>query len=152
MAYLVIKESNAGKGVFANKNFKRLEKIIDFKIEPIVRSTEIPDDPETNNNNHYLQIGKHTYLGPSGEIDDYFNHSCDPNSGLKISKNKVTLISIKKIKKGEEITFDYSTTMYNDRWTMRCVCESRNCRKIIGNFADIPKEIKKKYIRLSVIP
>jgi SET domain-containing protein len=52
----------------------------------------------------YVQVDKNKYLGPSGDFDDLVNHSCNPNSGLKIKNKKAILIAIKNIKKGEEIT------------------------------------------------
>ena len=86
----------------------------------------------------------------------YFNHSCNPNSGLRW-KNE--LIAIKKIMPGEEINFDYSSVSWDDRltedygaWTMKCECKEKNCRKVIGNFPTIPKSQKRKYIRLGVVP
>jgi len=53
-------------------------------------------------------------MGPSGGVDDFFNHSCDPNAGLQIDGQKVWLVAIKNITQGEEITWDYSTTMDED--------------------------------------
>ena len=60
--------------------------------------------------------------------------------------------SIKDIKKGEEITWDYSTTMDEDKWEMDCVCQSKNCRKRIKDFKYLPKEIQQKYIKLGIVP
>ena len=42
-------------------------------------------------------------MGPSGEVDDFFNHSCDPNAGLKITATKAVLVAIKDIPPGQEI-------------------------------------------------
>jgi len=42
-------------------------------------------------------------MGPSGEVDDFFNHSCDPNAGLKITVTKAVLVAIKDISFGQEI-------------------------------------------------
>ncbi len=82
-------------------------------------------------------------MGPSGKLDDYINHSCNPNSGLIIKNEKVNLIAIKNIKNGKEITYDYSTTINEDNWKMRCNCGSKICRKIIKDFKYLPKNIKK---------
>ncbi len=82
---LVLKESKSGKGVFANKNFKKGEKIIEF-MGKLFREEELPA-PYEKVEDHYLQIDKKLYMGPSGLLDDFFNHSCEPNSGLKIKKS-----------------------------------------------------------------
>lgn len=102
---LYLDNSTIGKGVFANKNFKKGDKILRFK-DKLMKRKEIPDlnNPEDD---RYVQIEKNKYLGPSNDFDDFVNfvnHSCNPNSGLKIKNKDVILIAIKNIKKGEEIT------------------------------------------------
>jgi len=86
-----------------------------------------------------LQIGYDKYL---------VNHSCNLNAGIK---NNVILFAIKNIKKGEEIKFDYSTTVDEDDWTMKCECHQKNCRKIIKDFKYLPKNTQKKYLKLGIV-
>jgi hypothetical protein len=150
MNKLILGESKLGKAVFANKDFKKGEDIIDFKGQ-LMKRKELPEivNPEDD---RYIQVGKDKYLGPSGDFDDFFNHSCDPNSGIKIIGDRVVLFAIKKIKKDEEITWDYSTTMDEDEWEMDCMCKCKNCRKRIRDFKYLPKEIQQKYIRLEIVP
>lgn len=149
MFNLILKSSKNGKGVFANKDFNEGEFIIEFKGKLYQRK----DGPRGLHSkiNHYLQIGKDLYIGPSKEIDDYINHSCSPNAGIRIS-NKALLFAVKKIRKGEEVSFDYSTTMDEDIWEMDCSCGSRNCRKRIKDFKYLPKSLQQKYIRLGIVP
>lgn len=99
-----------------------------------------------------MQIGENLYMGPSGNIDDFFNHSCNPNSGLKINGKKVFLIAIEDIKKDDEITWDYSTTMDEDDWEMDCNCDSKNCRGRIRDFKYLPSDIQKRYLDLGIVP
>jgi hypothetical protein len=139
-----------GKGVFANKNFKKNEKILEFKGR-LIKREEIPNLQKPDDD-RYVQIEKKGYLGPSNDLDDFINHSCNPNTGLKIKNGKAILVSIRKIKKGEEITYDYSTTMDEDNWEIDCLCEAKNCRKRIRDFKYLPKSIQKKYIRLGIVP
>ncbi len=117
----------------------------------LIYSDELPE-PYESVDDHYVQIGKDSYMGPSGGLDDFVNHSCDPNSGLVITNTRVELVAIRDIKSGEEITWDYSTTMYGDDWKMNCQCNSVYCRHVVGNFIDLPDEIRKKYIQLGVVP
>ncbi len=150
MDSLILGQSKNGKAVFANKSFKKGEKIIEFRGK-LFTYGQLPtsyDEAE----DHYVQIDKNLYIGPSKELDDFFNHSCNPNSGLKIEGKRAILITIKNIKKSEEITWDYSTTMDEDDWELDCVCRSENCRKRIKDFKYLPKDIQQKYIKLGVIP
>ena len=43
----------------------------------------------------------------------YANHSCRPNSETRTQGNRVYLYSIKKVRAGEEITFDYGEEYYD---------------------------------------
>lgn len=150
MPDLSLKQTKNGNDVFANKNFKRGEQIIEFHGK-FVTYEQLPR-PYNEVKDHYVQIGKNLYMGPSGNIDDFFNHSCSPNSGLKITGKKAVLAAIRDIQKGEEITWDYSTTMDEDDWTMECTCGSQNCRKTIMDFKYLPKNVQQRYIKLGIVP
>jgi SET domain-containing protein len=150
MNNLIIGQSKNGKAVFTNKNFKKGEKIIEFSGK-LFTFEQLPT-PYNEVDDHYVQIDKNLYMGPSGGVDDFFNHSCDPKAGLKINNGKVILMAIKNIKKGEEITWDYSTTMDEDGWEMDCMCGHKNCRRIIRDFKYLPKEIQQRYIKLGIVP
>jgi len=61
----------------------------------------------------------------------FFNHSCSGNVGFDIHGNFVT---IKVVKAGEELCYDYGLGEANPDFKMYCKCGSLNCRKIItGN-------------------
>ncbi|MBS3072380.1 SET domain-containing protein-lysine N-methyltransferase [Candidatus Pacearchaeota archaeon] len=54
------------------------------------------------------------------------NHSCSPNAETEIKKERIWIIATKKIKKGEEITYDYGYDI--DDWDNHpCKCGSKNC-------------------------
>lgn len=148
--FLIVKNTKNGKGVFANKNFKSGEIIFEFHGK-FFTFEELPT-PYNEVEDHYVQIGENLYMGPSGGIDDFFNHSCAPNAGLKIDDKKVFLVAITDIKNGDEITWDYSTTMDEDDWEMNCECDSKNCRGRIRDFKYLPPEIQKKYLNLGIVP
>ncbi len=146
---LVLKNTSKGQGVFASKYFKEGEKIFGF-IGPVLDYDEIKKGSFIDE--HCLQIGERTYLGPSGGVDDFFNHSCDPNTGLKeVGENKFALFAIKDIKVGDEVVGDYSTYIEEPGYLMDCVCGSTICRKKIESFSLLPKEIQQKYIELDVV-
>jgi hypothetical protein len=64
----------------------------------------------------------------------------------------IILVAVTSIPAGNEITFDYSTTMDNSRWEMDCACLSRYCRHKIKNFVELESEIQARYIRLGLVP
>ena len=150
MPNLIVKKSFVGLGIFAGKNFKLGEKILNFQGK-IFDYGLMPNNSDFIKG-HFIQIGKSLYLGQSGKEDDYTNHSCNPNAGVKISGKKAWMIAIKNIKKSKEITFDYSTTINEDNFEMECKCNQKNCRKTIKDFKYLPIKTKRKYARLGIVP
>ena len=145
-----IEESEKGKAVFAGKKYIEGEFIVQFTGKVYSREEYLHlHDPD---NNHYIQVGENIFMGPSGNADDLINHSCNPNCGLKISSDGVFLYAIRDINPGEEITFDYSTTMDEEHWEMDCCCGDPKCRKKIKDFKYLPEDIKKLYVSLGIVP
>src|SRR3712207_8604698 len=56
----------------------------------------------------------------------YINHSCEPNSFMKILHGHILFIALRDIRPGEEITIDYISTYHSDR--KRCHCRAPSCR------------------------
>ena len=149
--FLLLKIQNGQNGVFSKVAIQKGDHIIDF-CGKILDKQELPDSIESPEEDRFVQISKYKFLGPSGKFDDFINHSCNPNSGLHINNNQVALIAIKDIKKDEEITWDYSTTMFDDNWIMKCACDSANCRGVIKEFKFLPAELKQRYMAFGVVP
>lgn len=129
----------AGKGCFANQNIKKDEIIF------IAKGVKKKDsyDPNYEYGSHWMAIGKYKWLSPLRSNSLWFiNHSCEPNAGLK---RKINIVAMKNIKKGKEITLDYSTTEDDPYWKMKCSCGNKNCRKIIRNIHFLPENFLKKY-------
>jgi SET domain-containing protein len=147
---LAAKPCNHGKGVFARCRIQQGETVLRFS-GPLLRRAELPGSRYAERD-LYLQIGDDLFLGPSGDIDDFVNHSCDPNCGVVIAGGSVRLIAMRTIRSGEEIRFDYSTTSAGDPVEMRCSCGSPACRGRIGDFMWLPSHLQEKYIGLGVVP
>lgn len=139
-----ITKNNLGKTVISREDFEPGNIILQFQGE-IVPRKNLPSNT-TGEFDRFVQIAPDLFMGPSLEADDYINHSCDPNAGINFTGDAVYLVAIKPIKKGEEITWDYSTTIYNDNWTMDCLCGAQVCRGRVYEFLKLPQDIQKKYI------
>lgn len=72
-----------------------------------------------------------------------FNHSCEPNCGLA---NSVTLVAMRDIRKGEELTFDYAFSE-SVMPAMRCNCKTQSCRKRVTRSDWKLLSLRKKYGR-----
>ena len=146
---LSIKATDKGKSVFADSDIRKGDFICEF-TGPVYTMEEYKKlhDPC---NNHFLQIDDDRFMGPSGNADDLINHSCNPNCGLTYRNGRVELIAITGIRKGEELTFDYSTTMDEDCWEMDCLCGDPLCRGTVRDFRHLPDHLRKRYIELGVV-
>jgi len=144
-----IDNTKVGLGLFANRQIKKGEKILTF-VGPIVSGKEAERKDLKlygKSMGNALQIGDDTYiyLEDPGRIA---NHSCNPNSGIK---HDIYLVSLRIINKGEEITYDYSCTMDDDLWTLKCKCGEENCREIIKDFKYLPEKLQNKYLKLGIV-
>jgi len=70
-----------------------------------------------------LQIDENVFLQGTGEFDDYFNHSCDPNCFIRYEGQTPVMYVLKDLKKGDELTFDYNTS----DWDLIEQGDSNNC-------------------------
>lgn len=149
----------AGKGVFAEKDFTQNELICELtgeecSIEEMIRRVDADEEEGSDP----LGVDDETYLDLD-EISRTFNHSCAPNAYIS-GKNK--LLALTSIKKGDEITFDYSTTMNDNEekivgsggalWTCECVCGTSKCRGIIDQFKTLPLAQQQFYIQNRYAP
>jgi SET domain-containing protein len=56
----------------------------------------------------------------------YINHSCNPNTYMRVAFAKVEFYSLRPIKKGEELTCNYGPTHHDGK--LKCECGAINCK------------------------
>ena len=157
--FTIKKSSIAGNGVFTNREILKNQSVcflngelcsLEEMMKRVDEGWEEPSDPLGIDDDEYLDLD---------ELSRTFNHSCYSNSYIK---GRSELIAIRNIKNGEEITYDYSTTMNDNEeksvsagrelWTCKCKCRSGNCRGIIDQFRTLPRGIQKYYIDNKFMP
>ena len=138
-----------GRGVVAGRAIPRGALVLRFE-GPVFNKETCPEFSEA------LQVGVDAWMWSSGGLDDLVNHSCDPNLGLwQVSgrPGHTYLLAIRDVAAGEELSFDYSTSMVDEPWDMEgCLCGAAKCRGLVGNFLDMPLEAMQFYARLGVLP
>lgn len=139
-----------GHAAYAGRNFAVGDLVAQFSGD-ICSAEDLPEisSPEDD---RYMQVGRSVYMGPSGWFDDYCNHSCDPNAGVADVDGSMWLIAIRPIEAGDEIVWDYSTTMDEDDWEMDCRCGSPACRGRIRDFKHLELGLQLKYVSLGIVP
>jgi len=119
---IIIKKSSIdGKGVFANKDFKKGKIILEWNLS----KTLTKEQAEKNKNKDYITFLKGKYVLMQSP-EKYINHSCNANT---FAKNFCD-IAKRNIKKGEEITANYIEEVPKG-FFMKCNCKSKNCKGFI---------------------
>ena len=128
-----------GKGIIATENIKKGTQIIQYigekvsKKEGDIRSADRIKKYLGKKNEGSVYIFE---LNKKFDIDGsflynnarYINHSCKPNCEVDIINNKIWIISIKNIKKNDELNYDYGYPFDEDDYSDHiCKCKSKNC-------------------------
>jgi hypothetical protein len=102
---------------YAWKDFKKIDK----------KSQKIINDFCVSSDQGFYSPKDLNYLS----IPWHMNHCCDGNVGFDSIGNFIT---IKNVKEGNELCYDYGLVFTNSNYKLKCICKSKNCRKIItGN-------------------
>lgn len=131
-------ENHLGKAVFAATGFAEGDVLLEFTGQRL-RADQVPSRMR-GRGDRFVQVTPDQYMGPSGWLDDLVNHNCVPNAGLRFADDGVFLVAIRAIAPGEEISWDYSTTLRESNWRMLCQCKAPECRRVIGNFETLDAE------------
>jgi SET domain-containing protein len=121
-----------GWGVYAGEPIPAKRKVIEYTGERISRR-ETKRRSEIQNKQIYLFTLDNywTLDGASGGSGaEYINHCCDPNLTTWITKGHILYMSVRPIKKGEELTVDYHFS--KDIEEVPCFCGSAKCRGTIN--------------------
>jgi SET domain-containing protein len=127
-----------GWGIFAKQGIARGEMIalwggVVYSMEEVTEIAKHYPHFET----HTVSIYKDFYLGPLdtdvSRLDEaeLFNHSCDPNAGVK---EQIVIVARRPILQGEEVCFDYDTTEI-EAVPFVCRCRTPQCRGLIDGSA-----------------
>lgn len=128
---------NRGYGVFAKLPIKKSEVVAEFDGDIL----SIEDDWTIDQYNHCIQFEETRWRDSRG-LARIINHSCEPNCGIK---KLFQVVAMRNISPNEEITWDYEMTENHPYWKMKCKCGTKSCRKVIGNYENMPEETRKKY-------
>ncbi len=119
---IVLKKSLTGKGLFAMEEISRGTKILQY-LGKKVTNQEAEEKP----NRYIFEIDDQWSLdgAPLYNTARYFNHSCIPNAeSILEGDDRIFIAARRKIKVGEEITFDYGEEYINDYIkTGGCKCQ-----------------------------
>ncbi len=107
---VIVKRSKIGLGLFAATDIAKGTRIIQYTGERIPKS-----DTARHKGKYLFTLNdKWTIDGKSRvNIARYANHSCRPNADTITTTSKIWIIAKRKIKAGEEITYNYGKEYFN---------------------------------------
>jgi hypothetical protein len=131
-----------GRGVFATTPILRGERVVECQGW-LATTAELDDDW------HAMQVGPDLWLCSDGDsLDDCINHSCESNLGF--TTGEPILFALRDIAVGEQLTWDYSTSIAEVGWTLACLCGTPNCRRVIRSWPDLQSVEREKLKRLAL--
>ncbi|MCK4670500.1 MAG: SET domain-containing protein-lysine N-methyltransferase [Nanoarchaeota archaeon] len=121
---VIVKDSKIqGKGVFAARDFKKGDIVLEWGNSLILTPEQAEKIPDEDKKYIYYDGNKRVLVDPPAR---FVNHSCDPNTFIR----NFCGMAKRDIKKGEEITEDYSKEN-NPNFSMECNCGSKNCKGML---------------------
>jgi hypothetical protein len=143
--------SRIGSGLFARRSFSAMVPII--RITGRIVHYEVLWTRGGTFLDNCIRFGPETYLDPGDGVGRFVNHTCRPNTAIHKSRNRLFLVAARRIVRGEELVFDYSTTIGDDDiWTMRCDCRESECRGRIKRFGALPRDLQRRYREQGLVP
>ncbi|HUE84255.1 MAG TPA: SET domain-containing protein-lysine N-methyltransferase [Pyrinomonadaceae bacterium] len=120
-----------GKGCFSTRQFRARKKIAEYTGERITNA-EAKRRATRRRLLRICAIDQRWSLDGSkgGNGTHYINHSCQPNSYMRIQSDHILFFALRDINPGEEITIDYEATLHSDR--KKCTCATTGCRGTIN--------------------
>ncbi len=118
-------------GVYATEFIPAGRKVIEYTGERISRRETKRRADESEFTYLFTLDDYWTIDGAAGGSGaEYINHSCDPNLTSRIMKGHILYMSVRDIRRGEELTIDYHFDKKVDR--VVCRCGSPKCRGTIN--------------------
>ncbi|MEP7128897.1 MAG: SET domain-containing protein-lysine N-methyltransferase, partial [Chitinophagales bacterium] len=123
----IAKSGIQGKGAYATTAIPKRKKIGDLG-GVIISMREAKKRVRATKEIAMVELTDKTALDASVESNSlrYINHSCAPNSYIRVTTSRVEFYTLRKINKGEELTADYGITHHEGK--LPCKCGAPNCR------------------------
>jgi SET domain-containing protein len=117
--------SRTGLGCFATREIRKKELIDHYRGQKIDNKTA-----DERDNRYLFEVNSRWTIDGSNRrnLARYFNQSCRPNAESDVKGHRVVIIARRRIKPGEEITYDYGKD-YFDIFLKPVGCKCEKCRE-----------------------
>ena len=149
----IVRQSKVhGRGVFAARAIPAGTRIIEYagtRISAKEADRRHPTNPDDPFHTFFFSLSSGETIdgGTKGNASRWINHSCEPNCEAREGTHgkRVYIYSLRDIKKGEELSFDYGLVI-DDELTeelqrdYQCLCGSKKCRGTMLNLTSFEVE------------
>jgi SET domain-containing protein len=121
----------SGWGVYAAQSIDEDARIVEYKGELVAQAEA------WRREQRYLSRGRIWLFNINsrwardaafgGNIARYINHACEPNCYVDIVRHTIWIVASRRIRRGEELTYDYNTEGLAG---IPCRCRPR-CRRVL---------------------
>ncbi|XP_029023836.1 histone-lysine N-methyltransferase 2B [Betta splendens] len=130
-----------GRGLFCKRNIDAGEMVIEY-AGTVIRSV-LTDKREK----YYDGKGIGCYMFRIDDFDvvdatmqgnaaRFINHSCEPNCYSRVinvdGRKHIVIFALRKIYRGEELTYDYKFPIEDEDSKLHCNCGARRCRRFLN--------------------
>ncbi|KAM4725415.1 histone-lysine N-methyltransferase 2B isoform 2-T2 [Anableps anableps] len=130
-----------GRGLFCKRNIDAGEMVIEY-AGTVIRAV-LTDKREK----YYDSKGIGCYMFRIDDFDvvdatmqgnaaRFINHSCEPNCYSRVinvdGRKHIVIFALRKIYRGEELTYDYKFPIEDDDNKLHCNCGARRCRRYLN--------------------
>ena len=136
LLYTIRQSSIHSRGVFAARDVKKGDRIIEYIGERITKAESerragVRIDEASRDGGGAVYIFT---LNKKHDIDGnvewnparLINHSCKPNCEANIIRGRIWIVALRSIRAGEELSYDYGFDL--DSWQEHpCLCRQENC-------------------------
>ncbi len=124
-----------GWGIFAVHNIP--------KNTNVFRASMLKQDPTRNSHSVQTSWDSHVYMDLPAR---FINHSCSANVGIKDnSLGAFDFYTLRDLKHGEELTWDYGASEFDSIAFDTCLCGSSICRGADIGFKQAHAQIRQQY-------
>jgi len=126
--FLRVGRSRTGLGLFATRPIEKKAYIATYRGRLI--SNAEAEARERRGSRYLFELNSRWTIDGSSRwnLARYANHSCRPNAEAVERKRKIVLVARRRIKQGEEITYDYGKD-YFDAFIKKSGCRCDKCRE-----------------------
>jgi len=119
-----------GRGLFTNVTLRPRQKIGEY-VGELITQREGRKRAKTQKCIAIVEVNNGKSIDGAKETTGFrfINHSCSPNSFMRIIGERAEFYALHTIKAGTELTLDYGDSHHDGK--LPCTCQTPNCRRFI---------------------